>query len=101
MIDFLSFKTFIAPYFFIAFYYMGAIFMPILIIYKRVYLQQKIPFLDNLCKMALSFFNNLSNKRKIQSVLFVVLSFIMMEIMWRVGFEFIIGYFRIVQGELN
>jgi len=101
MIDFLTFKTFISPYFFMTFYYMGAIVMPIFIIYKHSYLQQKFSFIDRCCKMALSFFNNLSNKRKIQSILFMIFAFLFLEVMWRVAFEFVLGYFRIVQGELS
>jgi hypothetical protein len=95
--NFLSFESFIAPYFFIFFYYFGAFFIPILLLINRFYFMKKFPFIYNFCEKVISGFKALPNRKKITYILFFTFMFIFLEILWRVGFEFIIGYFQIVE----
>jgi len=101
MVDFLTFKSFIAVDFFIFFYYMGAIGMPLLFFIKRAYLLQKFQFLQNLYNSLKTIFSKLTKKQQIISILVSISFFLFLEVMLRVAFEFVIGYFRIVQGALN
>jgi len=79
MYDFLSFKTFITPIVLIFFYYIGAIVMPIILYYYK----RKI-------------FKWLGIKITINwkvKLLFVAM-FLFMELLWRMFFEMLIGYFQ-------
>ena len=81
MIDFLTFKTFITPTVLIFFYYIGAILVP-MFIYRR----QKF------------ILNRLSIEKinlKISTKLILISFFIMLETVWRMMFEVMIGYFQI------
>ena len=97
MIDFLKFKTFIAIDFFIFLYYFGAIIVPLLSFLKRAYIHKKIAILDKFCNSLLLLFSRLTIKQKASSIGAMVLFFIFLEIMWRIVFEMIIGYFQLVQ----
>jgi len=81
LIDFLTFKTFITPKVLIVFYYLGAVFMPI-IVYK---------FRDNIfAKLGIS---KPKLNRNLKLFLFII--FIFAELIWRMMFEFMVGYFDI------
>ena len=97
MIDFLTFKSFIAIDFFIFFYYMGAIVMPILFLVKRSYLLNRFKFLENFYNILKGFFSKLTKKQQIISILLFISFFLFLEIMWRICFEMVIGYFQMVQ----
>ena len=76
MVNFLTFKTFITPFFLMLFYYIGAVLVPFVIYYKRGFIIKKIA---------------INNHAKA----FLIFIFFMLEIMWRIMFEFMIGYFQI------
>jgi hypothetical protein len=97
MLDILTFDKFIAKEFFIIFYYMGAIFMPFFIIFNRLYLRKRFNFIDRICNTLLSLFKKLPKKEQIKSVIFMFILFVILEIFWRVAFEFIIGYFKVIE----
>ena len=75
MIDFLTFKTFITPTIMIFFYYIGAILVPIFIYRRQKFI---------LKKLAINYYS--------KAILIAI--FIMLEIMWRMMFEVVIGYFQ-------
>lgn len=81
MIDFLTFKTFITPSILILFYYIGAILVPIFIYRKQRYILNKL----SINKINLNIYTKL----------ILIAFFIMLEIMWRMMFEVMIGYFQI------
>ena len=101
MKEFLIFKSFIAPYFFICCYYIGAIIIPLILFYKRKSIFQKAPLLSYFASQKEKLFNSLSFKYKILYIVFVVAGFIFLEIFWRIGFEFIIGYFELIKAAIN
>jgi hypothetical protein len=85
--DFLSFKSFISIEVLIFFYYLGAIFLPFILalfFYKSKAFSLSKKFLDK-------------TQRKIYFILAFIISFILAEIFWRIGFEAIIGYFQMIQ----
>jgi len=81
LIDFLTFKTFITPKVLIVFYYLGAVILPI-IVYK---------FRNNI-------FAKFGIKKPILNrnlKIFLFLIFVFAELIWRMMFEFMVGYFDI------
>jgi len=101
MVDFLTFKSFIARDFFIFFYYMGAVGMPLLFLAKKSYLLKKFKFLQDFYNYLKTLFSKLTKKQQVISILISISFFLFLELMWRVAFEFVIGYFTIVQGAVN
>jgi len=83
MIDFLTFKTFISIDILILFYYIGAVIIPISMWLGKSYLQRKFKILDKFNIFLIT--------------LFLFLTFISMEIVWRMCFEAMIGYFQMVE----
>ena len=67
MWDYLTFNTFIAKNILLFFYYMGVLFVPVLLWYLKEYLNKK--------------------------VFIIVFVFIFAELFWRMFFEMLIGYF--------
>ena len=84
MWDFLTFNTFIAQNVLMFFYYLGAIGVPILMIYYRKTLLSKFLFLE---KIELYF------QDKTKTLVVFVIIFLLMELFWRMIFEMMIGYF--------
>ncbi len=98
MINFLTFKTFISIDILILSYYMGAVIIPISMWLGKAYLQKKFNILDRFNSFLITLFGKLSLKRKVLSIIFAIFAFISMEIVWRMCFEAMIGYFQIIEG---
>ena len=96
MIEFLKFKTFLSPWFFIFFYYFGAIFVPFIMFLFRKKLLKKFSFFYNICHKIGEVFKEFNKKEQVAVIIFLIGVFIFFEVLWRVGFEFIIGYFEII-----
>ena len=97
MTDFLTFKTFISIDILILSYYIGAIIIPIAMWLSKEFLQRKFKILDRFNNFLMNLFGTMSLKRKILSILFFVFIFISMEIVWRMCFEAMIGYFQMIE----
>ncbi len=80
MYNFLTFKTFITPIVLIYFYYIGAVIMPFVIYYYKRKIFKKLGVIISL-------------NWKIKLLLIAV--FLFAELIWRMGFEALIGYFQI------
>jgi len=97
MMDFLTFKSFISIDILILSYYIGAVLIPILMWLSKAYLQKKFHILEKINNFLISLFGKLTLKRKILSILFMIMAFISMEIVWRMCFEAMIGYFQMIE----
>jgi hypothetical protein len=97
LIDFLTFKSFISIDILIFSYYIGAIIIPIALWLSKGYLQKKIYFFDRLNQLFIAIFRELNLTKKILSILFMIFLFISMEIVWRMCFEAMIGYFQMIE----
>jgi len=97
MTDFLTFKTFISIDILILSYYIGAIIIPIVIWFSKSYLQKKFKTLDKLNSSLLNLFGTMSLSKKLLSMLLFLFMFMSMEIVWRMCFEAMIGYFQIIE----
>ena len=92
MKEFLTFETFITPALLIIIYYIGAIIIPIVSWYlvhwiKRVYFSKKDAKSKEYVEVEIT-----SRQRFIVYTIFFI-SFLCMEIFWRMMFEFFIAYF--------
>lgn len=84
--EFLTFNSFISIPVLIAFYYLGALMIPALLWYKRIWV---IKIADALMRTF-----PISTSRLVLG--FMVL-FIGFEILWRMMFEMLIGYFKMIE----
>ncbi len=96
MTNFLTFKTFISIDILILSYYIGAIIIPIAMWLSKAYLQKKFKILDSFNSFLLNLLETMSLKRKVLSILLFIAMFISMEIVWRMCFEAMIGYFQMI-----
>jgi len=97
MMDFLTFRSFISIDILILSYYIGAIVIPIVMWLSKSYLQKKIALFDRANQMFMSLFSQLNLKNRIISILLMFFMFISMEIVWRMCFEAMIGYFQMIE----
>ena len=96
MTDFLTFKKFISIDILILSYYIGAIVIPIAMWLSKGYLQRRFKILDSFNSFLVKLFGTMSLKRKTILIALFVAMFISMEIVWRVCFEAMIGYFQMI-----
>jgi hypothetical protein len=101
MTNFLTFRTFISIDILILSYYIGAIIIPIAMWFSKAYLQRRFNLLDRVNRLMITLFGKLSLKRKILSILILMMLFISMEIIWRMCFEAMIGYFQMIEALKN
>ena len=94
MQDFLTFQSFISPGVLLAAYYVGALVMPVLLWLGRNRLVRRFAVLGWLDQQRQQVFQQLSSRDQWLVALAVVLLFIFMEIVWRMMFEAMIGYFQ-------
>jgi hypothetical protein len=92
--DFLTFKTFISTEALIIFYYLGALVMPIGLRFLLAWLIRKyklstMPYNKELL------WKSLSIKQKIELIALYMISFLFLELFWRMLFEFLIAYMQI------
>jgi len=97
MTDFLTFKTFISIDILILSYYIGAIIIPIMMWFSKAYLQKKFKILDRFNSLILELFGKMSLTKKLLSIVLFIFMFISMEIVWRMCFEAMIGYFQMIE----
>ncbi len=93
MYDFLSFNTFITQKVLVIFYYIGAIGIPLIMLMYRKTFVTKFSFLTTIELWLQTLFNSLKRKDKIVAIIGIVILFLFMELIWRMMFEAMIGYF--------
>ncbi len=95
IIDFLSFKLFITPSLLVVMYYLGAIIMPIMSWFFVKWLQQKHPYFYVATEVSKQqYVNHVETKHRILLWAIALIFFVMLEIVWRMMFEFFIAYFQ-------
>jgi len=97
MMDFLTFQSFISIEFFIIFYYIGALVIPAMMILNGRYFYKRFLWIEKMFDFMNLLFSKLTTKQKILSILISISLFIFLEILWRVCFEMIIGYFQLIE----
>ena len=94
LLDFLAFRHFIAADILILCYYIGAILFPLALYLSRTYLLHKIPWLNQVYTEIMTRISTLSSQKKLLGIIFFIVILGMMEIVWRMMFEMMIGYFQ-------
>jgi len=94
--DFLTFKSFISPSMLIIFYYMGVAALPFVIWQFSTRMTSKYRLFDILHKKGKHLVWKLLSTKQRMTVLFVFLSILtMVELIWRMMFEFLMAYLQI------
>ena len=93
--DFLLFKAFIAQDVLIVAYYVGAVGMPFVLWVARDKLTRRFAMFGWIDQQGQLLFQQLSSRNKKWLLLLGVFVFIALEIIWRMMFEAMIGYFQI------
>lgn len=94
--DFLTFKTFISTETLIIFYYLGAIVLPIVTWLLLIRIIKKYKLLNSTYKnIKESLWNSFNKKQQTKFIAFFLITFIFMELFWRMLFEFLIAYMQI------
>ena len=93
--DFLTFKSFISTEALIIFYYLGAILMPIGIWLLLTWILRKYKLFHNAYESEKEIiWKSLNRKQQAKLIAFFVISFMFMELFWRMFFEFLIAYMQ-------
>ncbi len=93
MWDVLSFNHFVTQDVLIFFYYIGAIIIPLGLLFFRSYLVQNISLINKMSRKLRDFFSSLNATQKTVTILSFIFMFLCMELCWRMIFEAMIGYF--------
>jgi len=93
--DFLTFKSFISIEILILFYYLGALIIPIVIWLLLTWLMRKYRLFNTAYESSKEImWNSLNKKQQTKFIAFFVTSFLFMELLWRMFFEFLIAYMQ-------
>lgn len=96
MVEFLTFKSFISIEALIILYYIGALVLPILLWMMLLWFTNKYKLFNTLYETTKeALWQVLNLKQRIQLSLFFFISFIFMQLFWRIFFEFLIAYMQI------
>ena len=94
--DFLTFKTFISTDALIVFYYLGAFILPVGLWVLLNWVVRKYKLICATYESGKEMlWKSLSRKQKIKFVTFFITLFLLMELFWRMLFEFLIAYMQI------
>ncbi|MDZ7661362.1 DUF4282 domain-containing protein [Thiohalophilus sp.] len=101
--DYLTFNTFISIEVLIVFYYLGAVILPVGAWFVALWLLRKYQLLgDAYQKGKTATWDLLNKQQRFWLVLFGLVFFLLMELFWRLLFEFLIAYMQmrdaLVQG---
>ena len=94
LFDFLTFKQFITTDILLFCYYIGAFIIPVLLYYARHYLVKNSSLIRTFNEFLQHTFASLNVKNQRYAKIVFVLIFLTMEIVWRMMFEVMIGYFQ-------
>ena len=95
MMDFLTFKSFISTEILIIFYYLGALILPIAVWHQHTWLFRKFRLLNTAYENGKEFlWKSLNRQQQTKFIVFFVISFLFIELFWRMFFEFLIAYMQ-------
>ncbi len=102
MMDFLTFKTFISTEALILFYYIGALVLPVAIWIFITWLIRKYKYINTAYeKGKVVVWEGLDKQQQMKLVSLFIISFLFLELFWRMLFEFLIAYMQIRDALLN
>ena len=102
MMDFLTFKTFISTEALILFYYIGALTLPTGIWFFLIWLLRKYKYINTAYENGkVIVWKSLNKQQQMKLVSFFIVTFLFLELFWRMLFEFLIAYMQIRDALLN
>lgn len=94
--DFLTFKQFISTEVLIIFYYLGAIVLPVSLLFLGKWLLREFNIINSVYNSGKAIiWKSLNSGQKIKLTMAFICCFIFMELFWRMLFEFLIAYMQI------
>jgi len=100
--DFLTFKSFISIEALILFYYLGAFVMPVGMWFFISWLIRRYRFVNITYESGRAMlWQSLNIKQKIKLAALFIFCFLLMELFWRMLFEFLIAYMQMRDAILN
>ena len=101
-IDFLNFRLFISPYVLVAFYYLGALGMPVASWFLLLWIRRRFTMAGEIPDAATTALVNITGrKERVLFYLLILACFICMEILWRMLFEFLVAYLQMREALLE
>ena len=101
-IDFLNFRLFISPHVLVAFYYIGAIGMPVASWVLLVRIRRRFTIPGEIHDATTTTLVNITGrKERVLFYLLILACFICMEILWRMLFEFLVAYLQMREALLE
>jgi hypothetical protein len=96
MLDFLTFRWFVAPYALPVFYYLGAVGIPVAGLLMTRWVMRRFPAMRDSARLgrdaAWAF---LTPGQRILAIAFFAASFLLMELFWRLMFEYLVAFLQI------
>jgi hypothetical protein len=93
--DFLSFRTFVSPYALIGFYYLGTLVIPLATWGLTIWARRRVRLIGYAYELGRGpTLDRLSPRYRTLVIALVVGAFLFMELLWRMMFEFLIGYLQ-------
>lgn len=98
----LTFRHLIAPYALIVFYWLGAFGMPMLAWWMMLWGRKRLPFFAPMMDGSLGVMRVvLSARQRLMLGMMFVCCFLIMELFWRMMFEFMLAFFQMHQALLK
>lgn len=95
LIDFFTFETLISEHALILFYFMGAVLLPIFVWIVSFSLTKRYLITRQTAKMGTDLFKSLPWRYQAIALSTFLLMFFMMELFWRMMFEYLIAFMQI------
>lgn len=100
--DFLGFRLFISPYVLFAFYYLGAVAVPVGSWLFTRWIRRRYGLVSEAYETGKSaIVAGTRKKNRLIVIILFVLMFVFMEILWRMMFEFLIAYLQMREALLG
>jgi hypothetical protein len=101
-IDFLNFRLFISPYVLVAFYYIGALGMPVASWLFLLWIRRRFAITGEIHDAATTaLVDTTGRKNRVLFYLMFLACFLCMEVVWRMLFEFLMAYLQMREALLK
>jgi hypothetical protein len=95
MLDFLTFRWFVAPYALPVFYYLGAVGIPVAGLLMTRWVMRRFPVMQRSARMGRDAASALLTPgQRALAIAFFVVSLLLLELFWRMMFEFLVAFLQ-------
>ena len=95
MLDFLTFRWFVAPYALPVFYYLGALGIPVAGLFMTRWVMRRFPIVQQSARLGRdAAWALLTPGQRTLVIVFFVAGFLLMELFWRIMFEYLVAFLQ-------